>query len=94
MPANRTKSGQFKRGFSGNPAGRPKRSETEKATLEAVCGLAPHAVAVLQDLLMDETTPAAVRLKCASIILERVCGKPMDADHLEDYEEKFRFDIG
>lgn len=86
MPANRTKTGQFSKGHSGNPSGRPKRSEVEKETIAALSELAPRAVEVIREVLEDKDASPSVRLRCADSILERVCGLPMDAEKLEQYE--------
>ena len=40
----RNADGTFKKGSSGNPAGRPKRSDLEKAVLAEIYKLAPQAV--------------------------------------------------
>ena len=40
-PANRTKSGKFAKGFSGNPAGRPKDGESWAAIIKAVGDMYP-----------------------------------------------------
>lgn len=40
-PANRDKSGKFKKGFSGNPAGRPKDGESWAAIIKAVGDMYP-----------------------------------------------------
>ena len=93
MPANRTKSGQFSKGCSGNPSGRPKRSEAEKTALAAIYELAPVAVDRLRELLTNDKTPPNIQLRCAELVLERVAGKPMTLDQLEDNEERLRFDF-
>lgn len=92
--AARNKDGTFKKGSSGNPQGRPKRSDLEKAMLAEIYLLAPQAVSSLKKLLASDDTPANVRLKAVEIVLNRVCGTAMNPDDLEEYEEKIRFDFG
>ena len=91
MPANRDKTGRFAKGTSGNPAGRPRRSEFETAMLQAIYQLSGIAVDTIKGILLDETAPANVRLRCAEIVLDRTCGKTMDITRIEDNEDRFRF---
>ena len=92
--AARNKNGTFKKGSSGNPQGRPKRSDLEKAMLAEIYLLAPQAITSLKKLLESDDTPANVRLKAVEIVINRVCGTAMNPDDLEEYEEKIRFDFG
>ena len=90
-PANRkesgrNKAGQFLPGCSGNPAGRPKRLETEAQTLAAIYTLAPLAVQNLAEILNSTTTKADTKLKAIEIILDRTCGKAVPRDELENLE--------
>ena len=87
----RNENGTFKKGRSGNPTGRPRRSELEKTMLAEIYKLAPQAVSSLKKLLEDEETPSNVRLKAVEIVLNRVCGTALNSDALEEYEEKIRF---
>lgn len=77
-PANRQKTGNktsFKPGQSGNPSGRPKRTEAQKDALEQIKKLAPDVPAILQSIMADPAASPAYRLKAAEIILERTFGK-------------------
>lgn len=65
----------FKPGQSGNPGGRPKRTEEEKDTLEQLKTLAPNVPAVLQAILENDSVSPAYRLRAAEIILDRVVCK-------------------
>lgn len=48
-----------------------------KAVLEAVQDLAPHAVALVTNLIADDTAPIETRLKAAEMVLDRTIGKPI-----------------
>lgn len=83
----RNRNGTFAVGESGNPAGRPKRSEQEKKTIDEMCRLAPMALDVLEQMLTDEDAPGYLRVKAAEIVFDRVLGKPMTATELDGYED-------
>lgn len=89
----RNKDGTFAKGSSGNPQGRPKRSETELALIQNICSLADTAFNTLKSLLEDDTTPANIRFRAAELVIERTCGKAMNAKELDDYETTPRFDM-
>lgn len=76
MPQNRTKTGKFRKGSSGNPGGRPKRKPEEQDALQAINRLSLEAVQVMQTLLREKNTPAAVKVKIAEALLDRTFGKP------------------
>ena len=82
----RNADGTFAKGSSGNPAGRPKRSDLEKAVLAEIYKLAPQAVSSLKKLLEDEETPANIRLRAVEIVVNRICGTALNSDALERYE--------
>ena len=91
----RNADGTFKKGSSGNPAGRPKRSDLEKAMLAEIYKLAPAAIESLEMLLSPENdVPANVRIRAVEIVINRVCGTALNADALEEYEDKLRWDGG
>ena len=83
-PANRTETGRFRTGCSGNPSGRPKRSEAEREAITRLSELTPMALDTLSELMTSETTPAKVKILCCQIVLERVLGKPMEHSDIED----------
>ena len=78
IPANKPKtgsrnaSGQFVKGVSGNPSGRPVKPEAVKEMLRA--STAP-AVQLLVDTMNDEDNKPELRVRCAEILLDRVLGK-------------------
>ena len=91
----RNADGTFKKGTSGNPAGRPRRSDLEKAMLSQIYQLAPAAIESLEMLLSPENdVPANVRIRAVEIVINRVCGTALNADALEEYEDKLRWDGG
>lgn len=76
MPQNRTKTGRFKPGSSGNPGGRPKRTPEQRDALEAVKSLAPDAVRTMERLLKAKNTSPTLKVRIAEIVLDRAYGKP------------------
>lgn len=83
MPQNRTKTGKFRKGSSGNPGGRPKRKPEEQDALQAINRLSLEAVQVMQTLLREKNTPAAVKVKIAEALLDRTFGKPKQCADIE-----------
>lgn len=90
MPDNRQGSGipkrkapktAFRKGVSGNPGGRPKRTQ-EELDLIAACKEKTHrALAVIEDI-MERGDSDKVRLSAALAIIERAWGKPeQPVDH-------------
>lgn len=85
--AKRNSNGTFAAGSSGNPAGRPKRSEQEKEVIDEMCRLVPAALGTLNQMLTGENVPGYLRMKAAEIVFDRVCGKPMTALELDGYDD-------
>ena len=70
--------GMFKPGQSGNPSGRPKKSP-EMKDLEKRCReSAEQALALMLDIIEDDSAPRNVRLQAAREVLDRGFGKPVD----------------
>lgn len=83
----------FKPGQSGNPSGRPKKTQEQKDALEAIRGLAPNAANVLKTIMEDATAPAAARIRAAVEVLDRTYGKPDATVKLEDPRNDVLADI-
>lgn len=73
MPENRTKTGQFKKGSSGNPGGRPKKPDWFKKDIET---LSPKALKALGDIVGSEKSKPSDIIQASKIILEYGIGKP------------------
>lgn len=70
--------GKFQKGVSGNPAGRPKKTQ-EEYDLEAACrDKAPEALNVLL-AIMEGSDNERNKLQAAQAILNRGYGKPRQA---------------
>lgn len=65
----------FKPGKSGNPAGRPKKTQQELDLAKACRAKGPEALAVLVELMIDADKDST-RLGAAIAILDRGYGKP------------------
>lgn len=75
-PANRDATGKFKKGFSGNPNGRPKRPpELEK--------YAKNAPAKLREIADDPATPVKIRADIEKFFFEAIYGKAPQAIDIE-----------
>ena len=76
MPANRTKTGRFQKGQSGNPRGRPKTTQEQKDALQQIRDMAPRAADEMQRILDDPDSPQALKLRVAEMVFDRAFGKP------------------
>ena len=71
-PANRTESGRFEKGKSGNPSGRPKMDDETKAILKAA---APDAARLMVKMMNDPKIQPKLRMQAAEVVMDRVYGK-------------------
>lgn len=87
MPESRRRTGNstsFKKGQSGNPGGRPKRTQEQKDALEMIKALAPEAVERLKEIITDPSIRPDTRLKAIEIVLERTYGKAFACEIVKD----------
>lgn len=78
----RTASGQWAKGSSGNPGGRPRVAAEVREALEAAT---PRAVARLVALIDDDDPRIALR--AAEVVLERVLGPPPAAADFDVFDD-------
>lgn len=64
----------FKPGESGNPGGRPKRTQEELDLIEACKDRTPAALAVIESIMMEGQNERN-RITAATFIIERAYGK-------------------
>lgn len=67
----------FKPGQSGNPGGRPKRTEQELDLVAACKDRTPAALAVIESIMMEGENERN-KLAAAQAIIERAYGKPKE----------------
>jgi hypothetical protein len=103
MSEERTESGQWPKGVSGNPGG---YSKEKRQALSQVAALArehtPKAIATLAEIMEDAKAPKVSRVAAANALLDRAWGKPLattalidpDSAGLELESTLSRFEIG
>ncbi|OPX88289.1 MAG: hypothetical protein A4E53_02070 [Pelotomaculum sp. PtaB.Bin104] len=80
MSENRTVTGRFMKGHSGNPGGRPKLASELKLSMQELTG---NAVFTIKEIMSNQDAPPASRLKCAELILAYGIGRPVQQMQIE-----------
>lgn len=86
--------GRFVKGKSGNPGGRPKKTQAERDALEMIRKMAPEAVIKMKEMLDDPDTPAAVKAKICTEILDRTYGKAFQSIDVSGIDRTVTVKIG
>jgi hypothetical protein len=73
MPANRSASGQFVPGASGNPAGRPRDTESLRARARE---MSVRLLEELNAIALDEDEPTSSRIEAIQLVLAYGHGRP------------------
>jgi hypothetical protein len=84
---NQPRGRPFTKGVSGNPGGRPRRTEDEARLIEACREKSEAALGVIEEL-MEDSANDRVRLAAAQFIIERGWGKAPERLALIDAREQ------
>lgn len=79
---------KWQKGISGNPSGRPKKTEEEKALMQQIRTLGPKTYETMNEMLESKRTPAVAKVKLIEIILAYILGKPDSTVKLETTAEQ------
>jgi hypothetical protein len=82
-PANREETGCFKPGCSGNPNGRPQKTESERKADELFKATSLEAAQELISMAWDTETPVKIKVDILKHILDRALGKPKVSGELD-----------
>jgi Family of unknown function (DUF5681) len=86
---DRTVTGQFKKGVSGNPGGRPAALEEVRDLARQETAASIHALAKIRD---DGRAPAQARVAASVALLDRGWGRPAQTTTIE-VTERFAFEL-
>ena len=95
--AKRVEKGRFAPGVSGNPAGRPKRSESEKELMSRIRKMGDLAVDSAEQMLKSNKVAGPAKAQIITLILAYILGKPesslkVTTDQVSAEETKARID--
>lgn len=79
-PANRTRTGQFAPGSSGNPSGRPRRDHDIAALAREHT---EAAIDALVEIMSNETASPSARIAAANTLLDRGYGRARQSQDVE-----------
>jgi hypothetical protein len=82
-PENRTETGTFKAGHSGNPGGRPKKTALERKADELFRDKSLRAATALLARAADAEPPVKVRAEIYHSTLDRALGKPKASGEID-----------
>ncbi len=83
----RNEAGQFVKGVSGNPGGRPKRTPEEQEAIEMMKKATPEMVELVLNIARSKTASFYAKLQAAELILNRSMGKPETYLRVENGEQ-------
>ena len=72
----RNEAGQFQKGVSGNPGGRPKRTPAEQEAIDKMKAATPEMVDLVLSIAKSDKASFYAKLQAAELILNRSMGKP------------------
>ena len=84
---DRNEDGTFKKGVSGNPGGRPKRTPAEQKAIDMMKEATPEMVELVLSIANNEKASYYARLQAAELILNRSMGKPETYLRVENGEQ-------
>ena len=86
-PEDRNEKGQFQKGVSGNPGGRPKRTPAEQQAIDMMKSATPEMVELVLGIARNEHASFYAKLQAAELILNRSMGKPETYLRVENGEQ-------
>ena len=84
---DRNENGQFRKGVSGNPGGRPKRTPAEQKAIDMMKEATPEMVDLVLSIARSKSASFYAKLQAAELILNRSMGKPETYLRVENGEQ-------